>query len=196
MRLFRGLNQAMRTLCAAIFAVALAGAFLLPSPAHAQQLHVTYAPGRLTLTIPYHASRDGGGRLVAEVLDPEDHVLGHAERAETIHGDGTWHMEIVLEKPVPYAEIVWHRVRYHFDYSAANSAAPSKVSNPFRRCSIARSSTSSASRNTSPAAPPPSASSSTTPLAVVPNRYPGRHHPAHRAPTAQWAGHHALHRPA
>jgi hypothetical protein len=34
----------------------------------------------LHLTIAYHAARSGAGQLTTEVLDPEDNVLGRAER--------------------------------------------------------------------------------------------------------------------
>jgi hypothetical protein len=77
----------------------------------------TYSHGLLQLTIPYHAHRSGAGKLIIEVLDPEDKVLGRAEQhIEIAAGHGQWREEIKLEKPLPVDDLVWHRVRYHFEY--------------------------------------------------------------------------------
>jgi hypothetical protein len=46
----------------------------------------TYSRGVLYVTIPYHAPRAGMGRLTLEVLDPEDEVVGRAERRLDIAG--------------------------------------------------------------------------------------------------------------
>jgi len=60
-----------------------------PSPA------ATYSHGSLHLTIPYQASSAGTGRLIVEVLDPNDHVLGHAEQQLSVStGPGRWKDEI------------------------------------------------------------------------------------------------------
>jgi uncharacterized protein YfaS (alpha-2-macroglobulin family) len=75
-----------------------------------------YSHGLLHLTIPYHARRAGAGQLTIEVLDPEDKVLGRVERHVEITGHGQWQDEIKLEKPLPLDDLVWHRVRYHFEY--------------------------------------------------------------------------------
>jgi uncharacterized protein YfaS (alpha-2-macroglobulin family) len=77
----------------------------------------TYLHGVLRLTIPYRAHRGGAGKLTIEVLDPEDKVLGRVERhVEIAEGHGRWQDEIKLEKPLPLDDLVWHRVRYHFEY--------------------------------------------------------------------------------
>jgi A-macroglobulin TED domain/Alpha-2-macroglobulin family/Carboxypeptidase regulatory-like domain/A-macroglobulin receptor binding domain/MG2 domain/Alpha-2-macroglobulin bait region domain len=77
----------------------------------------TYSPGLLHLTISYNAVRAGAGQLVIEVLDPEDKVLGRAERhIEVVAGEGQWRSEIKLDKALPLDELVWHRVRYRFEY--------------------------------------------------------------------------------
>ncbi|MGP0019071.1 MAG: MG2 domain-containing protein [Candidatus Sulfotelmatobacter sp.] len=82
----------------------------------------TYAHGTLDLTIPYHAAQGGAGKLSVEVLDPEDHVLGSAERSvDAVEGKGRWHERIALAKPLPIDELVWHRVRYRFEYSDGKS---------------------------------------------------------------------------
>ena len=78
----------------------------------------TYTRGTLDLTIPYHAAQAGAGKLTVELLDPEDHVLGSAEKTvDAVEGKGRWHERIALAKPLAIDELVWHRVRYRFEYS-------------------------------------------------------------------------------
>ena len=77
----------------------------------------THPLGWLRLSIPYHAAHAGTGRLKMEVLDPEDRVLGIPERQMNVSaGQGLWQDEIKLAKPLPLEDLVWHRVRYHFEY--------------------------------------------------------------------------------
>ena len=84
----------------------------------------TYSRGALTVTIPYHASRAGSGRLVVEILDPEDQILGRAEQnVDIAKGDGNWRRDVTLEKPVSFDDLVWDRVRYRFEYSGDTSPA-------------------------------------------------------------------------
>src|SRR2546421_6224330 len=82
----------------------------------------TYSHGVVRLTIPYDAA-PGTGNLTAEVLDPEDHVLGRARQAAEV-GDkkGRWHEEVKLNKSLPLDELVWQRVRYRFEYSDTRHA--------------------------------------------------------------------------
>ena len=83
----------------------------------------TYSHGFLHLTIPYHAARAGAGKLTMEVLDPEDNVLGRAERhVDVARGPGRWQDEIKLEKELPLDDLVWHRVRYRFEYEDRKTA--------------------------------------------------------------------------
>jgi A-macroglobulin TED domain/Alpha-2-macroglobulin family/Carboxypeptidase regulatory-like domain/MG2 domain/A-macroglobulin receptor binding domain/Alpha-2-macroglobulin bait region domain len=85
--------------------------------ARAQQPAATYTHGNLSVTIPYHSAREGSGRLVAEILDPEDHVLGRVEHTvEIAKGDGLWQQVIAPEKPIPFEDIIWQRMRYRFEY--------------------------------------------------------------------------------
>jgi len=84
----------------------------------------TYSHGLLHLTIAYDAARAGAGQLTMEVLDPEDNVLGRAQRhSEIAVGQGRWQDEIKLEKPLPLDDLVWHRVRYRFEYDDKKTAA-------------------------------------------------------------------------
>ncbi|PYX93084.1 MAG: hypothetical protein DMG67_05200 [Acidobacteria bacterium] len=77
-----------------------------------------YTHGVLRVTIPYQAAHAGAGRLVVEVLDPEDKVEGSLERrADVAEGKGRWQEEIRLEKPPALDDLVWHRVHYRFEYN-------------------------------------------------------------------------------
>jgi hypothetical protein len=84
----------------------------------------TYSHGHLSVSIPYHSTQSSSGRLVVEILDPEDHILGRTVRAvEIAQGDGSWQEVIVPEKPIPYEDIVWQRLRYRFEYNGNDTAA-------------------------------------------------------------------------
>src|SRR5277367_2734695 len=84
----------------------------------------TYSQGSLHLTTAYSSARAGTGQLTMEILDPEDNVLGRAERhVEVIEGQGAWPNEIKLEKSLPLDDLVWHRVRYRFEYDDKQTAA-------------------------------------------------------------------------
>ena len=85
---------------------------------------VTYSNGTLHLAIPYDANQPGSGQLTMEVLDPEDQVLGRAQRrVDVVRGTGLWQEEIKLKKSLSIDELVWHRVRYRFEYSEGKGAA-------------------------------------------------------------------------
>jgi uncharacterized protein YfaS (alpha-2-macroglobulin family) len=88
----------------------------------------TYVHGVLDLTIPYHADHAGAGQLTVEVLDPEDHVLGHIEqRVEVAEGKGQWRERVRLEKPLAIDELVWHRARYRFEYADGKGAKSLRI---------------------------------------------------------------------
>ena len=77
----------------------------------------TYSHGVLRVVIPYRAAQAGAGRLTAEVLDPENHVIGRTEKTvEVVKGASRFRAEMKLDKAVPVDELVWHRVRYEFRY--------------------------------------------------------------------------------
>ena len=100
------------------------GAFLSVARGRTEQLAATYTHGNLSVTIPYHSIRSGSGRLVAEIIDPEDHVLGRVEHTADIGtGDSSWQQVIKPEKPIPFEDIVWQRLRYRFEYAEPNQAA-------------------------------------------------------------------------
>ncbi len=80
-------------------------------------LIATYVHGELQVTIPYRDLRTGAGQLTLQLLDPEDHVLGWAGRHLEIEtSSGRWKEEIHLEKPLSVEDLVWHRLRYRFEY--------------------------------------------------------------------------------
>ncbi|HZV85965.1 MAG TPA: MG2 domain-containing protein [Candidatus Binatus sp.] len=77
----------------------------------------TYSHGVLRVVIPYRAAQAGAGRLTAEVLDPENRVIGRTEKTvEVVKGASRFRAEMKLDKAVPLDELVWHRVRYEFRY--------------------------------------------------------------------------------
>ena len=80
----------------------------------------TYSRGTLRLTIPYHALHAGAGRFTVDVLNPEDQAIGHTEQEVTITArNGQLQSEVGLEKPLAVDDLVWHRVRYRFEYDDA-----------------------------------------------------------------------------
>src|SRR5260370_37105338 len=85
---------------------------------------VTYSRGVLHVSIPYHAVHAGGGKLTVEVLDPEDKVLGRAEAQAAIgEGYGRWQEDIRLDKALGVDYLVWHRVRYRYEYDGGKATA-------------------------------------------------------------------------
>jgi uncharacterized protein YfaS (alpha-2-macroglobulin family) len=83
----------------------------------------TYSHRVLNLTLPYQSGHAGSGRLTVEVLDPEDRVLGTAQRSiEVAEGEGAWQEQIKIDTPLPVDDLVWHRVHYRFQYDDDKSA--------------------------------------------------------------------------
>jgi len=77
----------------------------------------TYSHGALHVAIPYQGAHAGAGNLTVEVLDPEDHVSGRAERRVLLgEGKGTWKEDLPLTQTLAIDDLVWHRVRYRFAY--------------------------------------------------------------------------------
>lgn len=80
----------------------------------------TYSHGRLSVAIPYHAVAAGAGQLTLELLDPEDRILARVTRpARALEGKGSWQHGLRLEKSLPVEDLVWHRLRYRFEYDSA-----------------------------------------------------------------------------
>jgi len=84
---------------------------------HVSSPVATYSQGRLRFTIPYQALHAGAGRFTVEVLNPEDQAIGHAEQHLKITArQGQLQSEVGLETPLAIEDLVWHRVRYRFEY--------------------------------------------------------------------------------
>ena len=102
---------------------AIAAALILQSLEYAQASPgdrgaATYSGGTLRIAIPFRGLHPGTGHLTVEVLDPEDGVLGRAQRrVDVAGGAGSWREEIPLDKAPSLDDIVWHRVRYRFIYA-------------------------------------------------------------------------------
>jgi hypothetical protein len=109
-------------------AVVLAGiAIVVVEPFQAAKSEIaaaTYTRGVLRVTIPYHADHSGDGKLSVEVLDPEDKVLGRTEKDIAIgEGNGHWQEEIRFDKAPAADDLVWHRLRYRYEYTDRKTAA-------------------------------------------------------------------------
>lgn len=87
----------------------------------------TYSHGVLHVNIPYHGLRSGGGRLILEVLDPENGIVGRSERrVETGNDAKSWQEDVKLAKAIDVDDLVWHRLRYRFAY-ADGTAGPEGI---------------------------------------------------------------------
>ena len=106
------------------FLVVAAVLFVRPFQAANDQTPVaTYSSGVLHLSVPYQAAHAGAGSLTLEILDPEDLVVDRSERhVEVAEGKGQWQEDIRLGKPLALDELVWHRLRYRFEYGDKRDA--------------------------------------------------------------------------
>src|SRR5215470_14219924 len=112
-------------LLAALLVIAAVVVVVQPFKAASGEISAaTYSRGVLHVSIPYLAPRSGQGELTLEVLDPEDGVLGSTQRSvEVSEGKGRWQEEIKLDKPLALEDLVWHRMRYRFEYTDDKGAA-------------------------------------------------------------------------
>jgi uncharacterized protein YfaS (alpha-2-macroglobulin family) len=105
-------------LSAGLLLIAIAGVYAPFTPAGASAAAAMFRHGVLSVAIPYHGARPGSGKLIAEIVDPEEHVLGRVERPVAIaKSDGTWQQSIAPAKSIAFEDLVWQRVRYRFEYS-------------------------------------------------------------------------------
>jgi hypothetical protein len=80
--------------------------------------------GSLYLSIPYHSTHAGMGRLTVEILNPQGESLGRIERHVRIgSGDSAWQVTIAPEQPMAMDDLVWQRVHYRFDYDGDGASA-------------------------------------------------------------------------
>ncbi len=85
-------------------------------------LSATYSHGLVDLTIPYRDARAGAGQLTVDILDPEDHVIGHTDHMVDVGRVGQWREQVKLATPLAVDDLAWHRVRYRFAYSDGKGA--------------------------------------------------------------------------
>jgi uncharacterized protein YfaS (alpha-2-macroglobulin family) len=114
-------NQTSARFCFYFLAAALtAGVTVLALPFLGENRTpgaATYSRGVLHVSIPYHAKHSGSGILTLEVLDPENHAIGKVERSMEVEaGSGHWVQEVKLANAPALDELVWHRLRYRFEY--------------------------------------------------------------------------------
>ena len=114
-------NQTSARVCFYVLAASMtAGVMFLVLPflgAKSAGSAASYSHGTLHLNLPYHAKHDGMGTLTIEVLDPENRTIGRVEKtAQIAEGNSQWTEEVKLEKALPVDELVWHRLRYRFEY--------------------------------------------------------------------------------
>jgi hypothetical protein len=119
------LDEYLLFMLAVLSAAVIAMVVLEPLPvASGETPVVTYSRGTLHVTIPYRAQLSGDGKLNVEVLDPEDKVLGRSETQVAIgKGHGRWQEEIKLDKALSMDDLVWHRVRYRYEYDDGKASA-------------------------------------------------------------------------
>ena len=91
---------------------------------HISSAVATYSQGMLRLTVPYQALHAGTGEFIVEVLNPEDQPIGRAEqRIKITTRRGQLQSEVRLDTPLAVDDLVWHRVRYGFEYDDAKKPA-------------------------------------------------------------------------
>ncbi len=87
------------------------------SVAPAELPSATYSRGVLHASIPYVAPHAGAGRLMVEVVDPDDRVLAHVDHTAAVtQGKGNWREDLQPAQPLALSELVWQRVRYRFAF--------------------------------------------------------------------------------
>jgi hypothetical protein len=87
---------------------------------------LTYSHGTVRASIPYRAPHAGAGQLTVEVLDPEDLALGRVvDRVKVGEGQGHWHEDLKLPKPIGIDELAWQRFRFRFSYDGHQGEAAS-----------------------------------------------------------------------
>lgn len=119
--------QAVRLISFVAFTALVLTAVLTLRPAQVQSGSnspaAIYSHGALRVTIPYRAQNAGSGRLVVEILDPDDNVLGRVERQVTVSaGSGRWKDEINPAKPLAVEDMIWQRLHYRFEYDEKGKA--------------------------------------------------------------------------
>ena len=96
--------------------------------AESKTMSAVYAHNALALTVPYEAERDGDAELTAEVLNPEDRVMGRTVHRERVaRGSAVWNAEISLAEKMPLDELVWQRVRFKLQFVGEQQPAVEEI---------------------------------------------------------------------
>ena len=123
---WHGTSGKLSALLLAVFLIMVGFVTLQPFQAypHAASPVATYSHGLLRVVIPYHALHAGTGQLKMEVLSPEDQIIGHTEQQVTVSSRrGQLQSEIRLDQSLPLDDLVWHRIRYQFQFTDDKTAA-------------------------------------------------------------------------
>ncbi|HTB15611.1 MAG TPA: MG2 domain-containing protein [Bryobacteraceae bacterium] len=95
-----------------------------PQKIELDRMQATYSHGVVTVTIPFAGDRAGAGRLIVEVLDPEDRPTARLERdVEIGEAKGAWKEDLKLAAAIPADDLAWHRLRYRFIYADAKGGS-------------------------------------------------------------------------
>ncbi|HTB97087.1 MAG TPA: MG2 domain-containing protein [Terracidiphilus sp.] len=106
----------------ALFLSVCATLMLSPRGA-AQQMSAIYRHGSLELAIPYRSANAGSGKLITEILSPENTVLGQVERATQItSGNGAFQETLAPQKSMGFDDLLWQRILFRFQYDDARQA--------------------------------------------------------------------------
>jgi len=98
----------------------------------------TYTHGILDVTLPYHSPHAGSGKLMLEILNPEDETIGRTDRGiEVAEGNGIWREQIKLAKSLAVDELVGTACAIALNTATAKPQE-SRASNRFRRSSAHR----------------------------------------------------------
>jgi hypothetical protein len=96
--------------------------------AECKPMSAVYAHNALSLTVRYETERNGEVELTAEVLSPEDRVLGRTvHRKRVVQGDAVWNAEIELVETMPLEEVIWQRVRFRLRFVGEKEAAHEQI---------------------------------------------------------------------
>src|SRR5581483_2986040 len=81
-------------------------------------MSAVYAGHGVSLTIPYEAARNGEAELTADILSPEDEVLGTTSRTMNVaQGSAVWSERVALAQSMTLDEVIWQRVRFTLRYT-------------------------------------------------------------------------------
>ncbi len=90
-------------------------------------LSAVYRGNHLSLSIPYHADRDGAVLLRAQLLDPEDGEIGQAARTIHLEREGVWNVWMPVEGGLTLEDLVWDRLKFRIEYRDGRTQAYEEI---------------------------------------------------------------------